>query len=194
MYSNLLQLATLVSVAAALPQGWEDWKPSTSRAGSTASTSSSIWSWTTPVSKSKTISTSISSSTPNSSGHRWEAWNLPNTTTATSTMSTSARVPWGSGNGGAAGYGSAGSSGQGGSSHGSSSSGMDGSVGSSYNDWSGEPALYSASAPTATLSPTTHWSHKPADPVHLVPSDNNRVYYAPAGTGCEFIDLSFVKN
>src|ERR1700710_3041263 len=96
MHSNLIQLATLVSFAAALPQGWEEWKPSTDNSISAIPTPSSLWSQTTPTSESNTISTStsISSSTLTNSRHRWEAWNLTSTTTATSTTSTSVHGSW----------------------------------------------------------------------------------------------------
>lgn len=185
--------ATLVSAA---PRGWEDWGdksettsisvpkttspafPSTSDPlhwadwSSNESTSTSRSS--TLITSSKTSSTSKQSTTASSSnGHGWGDWNgnRPNRphwpgpvnngpasvagnipyVKPTNVQGNAATQIWG---------------------------GSAGATQTLSAPWAQQPALFSQSAPTATLKPALHWDHQPRNLNHIVPGDNQKIYFA----------------
>lgn len=44
--------------------------------------------------------------------------------------------------------------------------------------WAKQSAMFVQEAPTATLKPTLHWDHRPRDLNHIVPGDNQKIYFA----------------
>ncbi|KAK5098664.1 hypothetical protein LTR24_001770 [Lithohypha guttulata] len=108
---------------------------------------------------STTTSTTLSSSTSNKSG--WGAWQRPGT---------------GSSYDGSSRSGSSSSS----NTHNNFAS-SDPSSSGQWENWYNQPAMYNVPVPTATLAPARHWNSNPKDLVHLHPTEDNKVYYAPDG-------------
>lgn len=59
--------------------------------------------------------------------------------------------------------------------------------------WANEPAMFSQGAPTATLAPALHWDHQPRNPNHLIPGENQKIYFA-GGKSSEFPRASLPRN